>query len=180
MRELLRRTRAASRATASHEDVPFGAIVKEVQPERGHEPPAAGASAAQLRAAAAGRRRRGGRSCICDMHHPTSKFDLCLEVDERAERLTGRLHLQQRSVRAETIGRMIGHWRMVLEGMVARTGRPVGGAGAAGRGGDGAAAGGVERGRQRRELTGPSISELIADRRRRGRRRSRWSARESS
>jgi len=34
VRELLRRTRAASRATASHEDAPFGMIVKAVQPER--------------------------------------------------------------------------------------------------------------------------------------------------
>ena len=35
MRELLRRTQAASRAVRAHEDVPFDAIVKEVQPERG-------------------------------------------------------------------------------------------------------------------------------------------------
>ena len=34
VRELLRRTRAASQATAGHEDVPFDAVVKEVQPER--------------------------------------------------------------------------------------------------------------------------------------------------
>ena len=124
VRELLRRTQAAGRAARSHEDVPFDAIVKEVQPERSlsyqplvqallvfepqpPEPPA------------------GWELAPIDIPPHTSKFDLCLEVDERADGLTGRFIYNSDLFEPETIGRMIGHWRMVLEGMVAGPSRPV-------------------------------------------------------
>jgi amino acid adenylation domain-containing protein len=124
VRELLRRTHAASRAVRGHENVPFDVIVKEVQPERGPsyqplvqallvfepqppEPPA------------------GWELAPIDISTDTSKFDLCLEVDERAVGLAGRLIYNSDVFEPETIGRMIGHWRMVLEGMVAGPSRPV-------------------------------------------------------
>ena len=123
-RELLRRTRAASEVTYRHEDVPFDAIVKEVQPERSlsyqplvqvlllFEPqPAARPTAWQL--------------IPVDIPTQTSKFDLCLAVDERAEGLTGRFIYNSDLFGPETIGRMIGHWRKVLQGMVAAPSQPV-------------------------------------------------------
>ena len=125
VRELLRRTRAASRATASHQDVPFGMIVKAVQPERSMnhqplvqvllnfepEPPTQPA---------------GWEIMHLDVPPQTSQFDLCLEVDERAERLRGRLFYNSDLFERQTIRRMIGHLRMALEGMVAQPGQPVG------------------------------------------------------
>ena len=61
-----------------------------------------------------------------DIHTRTSKFDLCLEVDEQAFGLTGRFIYNSDLFEPETIGRMIGHWRMVLEGMATEPWRTVG------------------------------------------------------
>ena len=47
-------------------------------------------------------------------------------MDERAERLTGRLFYNSDLFERQTIRRMIGHLRMALEGMVAQPGQPVG------------------------------------------------------
>jgi len=123
-RELLRRTREASEAICRHDDVPFDAIVKEVLPERSpsypplvqvqllFEPqPPAGPAGWQLTAA--------------DIPTQTSKFDLCLEVGERAGRVTGRFVYNSDLFEPETIARMIGHWRNLLHAMVAAPSRPV-------------------------------------------------------
>ena len=125
VRELLRRTRAASRATASHEDVPFGAIVKAVQPERSmsHQPLVQVLLSFEPQPPA---QPAGWEIMHLDVHTQTSKFDLCLEVDERAERLTGRVFYNSDLFERQTIRRMIGHLRMALEGMVAQPGQPVG------------------------------------------------------
>ena len=125
VRELLRRTRAASQATGSHQDVPFDAIVKAVQPERSlscqplvqvlltfePQPPALPA---------------GWEVTQTDVGTQTSKFDLCLELDERAEGLTGRFIYNSDLFEQETISRMTGHLRMVLTGMVAEPRQPAG------------------------------------------------------
>jgi len=72
-------------------------------------------------------RRSGGWEIMHpDVHTQTSKFDLCLEVDERAERLRGRLFYNSDLFERQTIRRMIGHLRMALEGMVAQPGQPSG------------------------------------------------------
>ena len=125
VRELLRRTRAASRATASHEDVPFGAIVKAVQPERSmsHQPLVQVLLSFEPQPPG---QPAGWEIMHLDVHTQTSKFDLCLEVDERAERLTGRLFYNSDLFERQTIRRMIGHLRMALEGMVAQPDQPVG------------------------------------------------------
>jgi surfactin family lipopeptide synthetase A len=123
--ELLRRTQEASQATGSHQDVPFDAIVKAVQPERSPsyqplvqvlltfepQPPALPA---------------GWEVTQTDVGTQTSKFDLCLELDERAEGLTGRFIYNSDLFEQETISRMTGHLRMVLTGMVAEPRQPAG------------------------------------------------------
>ena len=45
--------------------------------------------------------------------------DLCVEINERAEGLTGRFIYNSDLFEQETIQRMIRHWRMVLQEMVA-------------------------------------------------------------
>jgi amino acid adenylation domain-containing protein len=124
-RELLRRTRAAVQATREHEHVPFDAVVKEMLPERSpnHQPlvqvllvfepqPPSLPAAWQL--------------TPVDISTQTSKFGLCLEVNEHAEELTGRFIYDSDLLEQETVRRMVGHWRMVLEGMVSAPSRPVG------------------------------------------------------
>jgi len=124
VRELLRRTQAAGQATRSHGNVPFDAIVKEVQPERrlSYQPlvQALLAFEAQPPEPSA-----GWELTPIDISTHTSKFDLCLEVNERAEGLTGRFIYNSDLFEPKTIRRMIGHWRMVLEGMVAGPSQPV-------------------------------------------------------
>jgi amino acid adenylation domain-containing protein len=122
-RELLRRTQAALQEMRDHRDVPFDAVVKEVQPERSpsyqplvqvllaFEPPPPALPP-------------GWQLTPNDVRLQTSKFDLCLEVDEHAEQLAGRFIYDCDLFEQGTIRRMTGHWRMVLEGMVAAPAQP--------------------------------------------------------
>ena len=124
VRELLKAAHAASEETSDHQAVPFDAIVNEVQPERspGHHPlvqvllvfepqPSAIPVAWEFTPAV--------------IPTQTSKFDLCVEIDERAGGLTGRFIYNSDLFGQETIQRMVGHWRMVLQGMAGAPWRSV-------------------------------------------------------
>jgi amino acid adenylation domain-containing protein len=123
--ELLGRTGAAMQQARRHQDAPFDAVVRELQPDRSlsyqplvqvlltFEPPQPPAPA-------------GWAVTQRDIRTRMSKFDLGLEVDERAQELTGRLVYSSDLFEPETVSRMIGHWRMVLQAMVAEPSRPAG------------------------------------------------------
>ena len=118
VRELLSRTQAAIQAARSYQDVPLDAVTRDMQSEQSvarhplvqvllafePEPPTL---------------PTGWRLEPADIRPPTSRFDLCVEVDERAGELTGRFVYRSDLFEPETIRRMIGHWRMLLEGMTA-------------------------------------------------------------
>jgi amino acid adenylation domain-containing protein len=124
VRELLSRIRVASQAVREHQDVPLDAIVQEIQPERSAarhplvqvllavepEPPTLPA---------------GWRLEPADVRPPTSRFDLCVEVDERTDGLSGRFVYRGDLFEPAMISRMIGHWRLLLEGMTAQPWLPV-------------------------------------------------------
>jgi amino acid adenylation domain-containing protein len=124
VRELLSRTRAASHAALSHQDVPLDVVVREMKPERtlAHHPLVQVLLTVEPdpRALPA-----GWRLVPADIRPPTSRFDLCVEVDERADGLIGRFIYRSDLFEPETIRRMIGHWRMLLEGMAAQPWLPV-------------------------------------------------------
>ncbi len=117
-RELLRRVREVVLATRDHEDVPFECVVKELQPERnpGQNPffqvlltlvppqPAlpSGWSLTQM-----------------DVEVGAAKFDLYLELDERPDALTGRFVYNTDLFDESSILRMVEHWQILLEGIVA-------------------------------------------------------------
>ena len=124
VRDLLKRTHVAGEAACSHQEVPFNAILKEVQAERGpdYQP-----LVQVLLAFAPQSATLPGPWRLTPAAVPThtSKLNLCLEVDEGARELAGRFVFNADLFGRETIKRMAAHWRMLLEGMVAAPARPV-------------------------------------------------------
>jgi amino acid adenylation domain-containing protein len=125
VRDLLARTRAAARARRGHEHVPFGQVVRAMQPERSvsHQPLVQALLAIEPAPPAL---PAGWELAPPQIPVRAAKFDLCLEVGQRGGELAGRLSYNSDLFGPETIGRMIGHWRMVLRGMAAEPWRPVG------------------------------------------------------
>jgi amino acid adenylation domain-containing protein len=134
--ELLRRTQTATQDMAPHADVPFDAVVKELRPERIPGcPPLVQVGLAITPAASTEPGNPAGLVSLAPgadwtltrvgLDAPAPKFDLLVEVAERAEGLAGRFVYQRGLFEPETVRRMSGHWRMVLEGMVAKPGEPV-------------------------------------------------------
>ena len=102
----------------SASDVPFDRIVRDIQPKRdlsAHplfqvlfsvEPPAPVFA-------------QGWDLTQMDVTVGASKFDLYLELDERPEGMIGRFLYSTDLFDPQTIQRMIGHWRTILEAIVA-------------------------------------------------------------
>jgi amino acid adenylation domain-containing protein len=122
--ELLDRVRTASEAVRGHEDVPLDAIVAQAQPERSlaHHPLVQVLLAIEPAPPAL---PAGWQLEPADIRPPASRFDLCVEVDEGADGLTGRFVYRCDLFEPGTIERMIGHWQMLLRGMVTDPWMPV-------------------------------------------------------
>jgi amino acid adenylation domain-containing protein len=124
--EVLQRTRAACTALREHDRVPFEEVVRAVRPERrpGQHPLVQVLFACQQDGEV---RPAGGweiaPTALCP---PIANFDLCVQVDEQAEDLTGRVIYRTDLFEPGTIIRLIEHWRMILAGMAAEPARPVG------------------------------------------------------
>ena len=120
-REFLLQTRDAVTGALGASDVPFDRIVREIAPNRdlnAHplfqvlfsiEPPAPAFG-------------EGWDLTQMDVTVGAAKFDLYLELDERPEGLIGRFLYSTELFDATTIRRMIGHWRTILEGVIADPG----------------------------------------------------------
>jgi amino acid adenylation domain-containing protein len=118
VRDLLCRTQTSRQDTVPHQDVPFDAVVRELRPERipGCPP---------LVQVALAITPFGSQAPIASVTpaSPAPEFDLSIEVEERADGLTGRFVYHRGLFEPETVQRMAGHWRLLLEGMVAQPGR---------------------------------------------------------
>ncbi len=117
-RELLARVREVVISARRHEDVPFEYIVKELQPERSlsYTP----LIQVMLSYQPALPELPAGWACSqMDVQTYTTKFDLSLELDERAEGLIGRFSYNTDLFEDATILRMIGHLETLLDGIVA-------------------------------------------------------------
>jgi amino acid adenylation domain-containing protein len=130
VRQLLNRTQAASEAIRSHGAIPFDAVVEEMLPELSPSHHPLVQVLLTFRSNVPGR-SVGGALAPTDSHRQTCEVDLCLELDcldldERPGGATGLLTYNSDLFESETITRMIEHLRMVLAGMVAKPGRPVG------------------------------------------------------
>ena len=125
-RELLARVREVTLGAYDHQDLPFEKLVEEVQPQRdlSHSP------LFQVMFALNNTRRGalelGGLkfdAIIADSG--TAKFDLVLWMDNTGETLTGTLEYNTDLFEHSTVARMLGHYTMLLEAVVADPERPL-------------------------------------------------------
>ncbi len=119
-RELLRRTQASRQETLPHRDVPFDAVVQELRPER--IPGCPPLVQVALTIAPAGTPAPPPAPVLS----PAPTFDLSIEVEERADGLSGRFVYDRGLFEPGTVRQLAQHWQLLLEGMVAQPERPVG------------------------------------------------------
>ena len=118
-RELLQRVREVTLAAFAHQDLPFEKLVEELRPERslGHSPvfqvmfvlQNAPVDLLELRGIAAAQ---------LSIENPTAKFDLTMSLGERNGQLHGTLEYSTDLFQTATIERLIGHFQVLLEGIV--------------------------------------------------------------
>ena len=120
--ELLKRTDEATESTRSHRDVPFDAIADAVGPAPGqNDSPLV---QVQVAFAPAAPTHSPDREPADSRGRPG--YDLCMELGDIGVGVTGALHYDGALYEPETVRRMVGHWQMVLAGMVAEPWGPVG------------------------------------------------------
>ncbi len=117
-RELLKQVREVIFEAHAHQDVPFEYLVKELQPERNRgqnplfqalltlNPPSPSLP-------------DGWNLGKMDIQTATSKFDLSILVEDGAEGIFGCFEYSTDLFDAPTIERLVGHWQILLEGIVA-------------------------------------------------------------
>ena len=121
--QLLARVRKITLDALAHDGVPLDRIVAELQPQRDPnrhpffqvlfslEPPPSSEPGWDL-------------TCI-DVETGTSKFDLCLVLDDRPDGLLCRFIYSTAWFDGDTISRMAGHWQTLLEAVAAGPGRKI-------------------------------------------------------
>ena len=150
-KELLQRVRDVTLGAFAHQDLPFEVLVEELHPERdmSHTPlfqvafalqnaPTAdtGASAADPSSPVNDISGANGdqqmilqlpdlKFTMLNVNSGTSKFDLTLSMAEGEEGLLGALEYNLDLFEPETIMRMIGHFQMLLEGIVDNPETPI-------------------------------------------------------
>jgi thioesterase domain-containing protein/acyl carrier protein len=127
-RELLGRVREVTLGALSHDDIPFDRLVRELHPERHpsrnplfqvaftHAP---GLSMAYSSASSTNTIAPSWTLTQLDVDVGTSKFDLSVDIDDGPEFVAGRLFYSTDLFAATTIDQMIGHWEMLIAGLVA-------------------------------------------------------------
>jgi amino acid adenylation domain-containing protein len=124
-RALVRRVRETTLEAYAHQDLPFERVVEAVRPDRAlsHNPLFQVAFALQ-NVPAETVRLSGLTLRLEEVHGGTSKFDLFLEMEERGERLRGRLEYATDLWETETADRMIRLFLNLLEGVARDPDRP--------------------------------------------------------
>jgi non-ribosomal peptide synthetase component F len=121
VRAHLARVREACLGAYAHQDVPFEKLVEELRPVRdaGRNPLVQavftldGSSHEPLRFGQI-------EATLLDVHGATAKFDLLLECSERPDGLHATIEYSTDLFEQETAERLLGHLRVLLEGMAAR------------------------------------------------------------
>ncbi|MBV9108645.1 MAG: amino acid adenylation domain-containing protein, partial [Gemmatimonadetes bacterium] len=123
---LLHRVRETTLGAYQHQELPFERLVEALHPERslGHAPVFQHVFALQ-NAAPAELQLPGVRMELMATESGTARFDLEWSLWEREEGITGAIHYAEDLFDRETVERMAGHYRRLLEAAVARPGARV-------------------------------------------------------
>jgi non-ribosomal peptide synthetase component F len=125
-RELLGRVRTAALGALDHQDLPFERLVQELQPERDlSRTPLFQVMFAFQNVPATTLELPGLTHEALDVDNGTSKFDLTLFVTERPDGVLCTFEYNTDLFDGETAGRMLGHYRTLLEGIAADPARRV-------------------------------------------------------
>lgn len=120
---LLRRVRDRAHAAYQHQDVPFDRVVEAVQPERVlGQNPIVQVCFSLLQAHRDALRLGDLRVDQIDPISPASRFDLTLTMEDTRGGLVGAFEYTTDLFERDTIRRMIGHWRTLLEAVAADPG----------------------------------------------------------
>jgi amino acid adenylation domain-containing protein len=125
-RDLLQRVREVTLGAYAHQDLPFEKLVEELRPERSlaHSPLFQVLFVLQ-KAAADLLELPGIVASDLSIDNPTAKFDLTLSLGERNGQLHGTLEYSTDLFQAKTIERLIGHFQVLLEAIVADPGQRI-------------------------------------------------------
>jgi non-ribosomal peptide synthetase component F len=125
-RELLARVREVALAAYAHQDLPFEMLVEDLQPERDASRNPLFQVMFQLFSAVGARQAASdGRPPRAEVRSGTAKFDLFLDLWEAPHEVTGGIEYSTDLFDADTVARLAGHFRNLLEGMVADPERPL-------------------------------------------------------
>jgi amino acid adenylation domain-containing protein len=124
--ELLSRVREVALGAYSHQELPFEKLVEELQPQRNLTRNPLFQVMFVLQNTPGGQLELEGLEIRnLDLDTGTAKFDLTLALTEQEEQLTGEVVFNAHLFDRETIERLAGHYRQVLEGGVADLKQPV-------------------------------------------------------
>jgi amino acid adenylation domain-containing protein len=119
-REALQRARETALGAYAHQDVPFERLVEALQPERDLSRSPLFQVMFMMESAPPAAPRLGDlRAEFVEMETGTSKFDLTLYLEEAGDHLEGSLEYNTALFDRPTIARMAGHFRTLLEGIIA-------------------------------------------------------------
>ncbi|MCA9898608.1 MAG: AMP-binding protein, partial [Anaerolineales bacterium] len=126
-RQLVAEVRQTATAAYDHPDVPFEKLVELLQPERNlNHDPIFQVMFTYQEAGLAERALPNLTIAPLDLDNGMAQFDLTLSVSREGEQLRCSFNYNSDLFTPETIRRMLGHWQMLLAGLLARPERPVG------------------------------------------------------
>jgi amino acid adenylation domain-containing protein len=118
----LRRVRKVCLGAYAHQDLPFEKLVEELQPERDTSRNPLFQITFQVFNLQASKEQSsdmsGGEKAI-EVEKGTSAIDLAFDLFESADEITGQVEYNTDLFEAETVRRMIGHFQILLAGIVA-------------------------------------------------------------
>jgi len=125
-RELLHRVRETALDAFAHQDLPFERLMEELQPARSlSHTPLFQVMFAMQNTPEESLDLPGLQATILELDSGAAKFDLTLSVNETPQGLTGSFEYNQDLFDAATIRRMIGHFEILLDAIVADPDQPV-------------------------------------------------------
>ena len=125
-RDLLRRMKEVTLEAYAHQDLPFEKLVEELQPERNLSYHPLFQVTFTLENTSAVPAQLGGLGLkLAGVSSATSKFDLSMSVSEGADGLKAEAEYCTDLFDAGTIRRMLGHYQVLLEGVVANPHTPI-------------------------------------------------------